>query len=142
VSFVKFNVSVYTEVTCEADPEDEWSRASTSGSVTVNGATLVEKDGYDCLGVAADLKPGDTIWLVWAQYETGDSFGRDGGQYELLEVQPTYERAIERQKHYASVSDYSVPWNGYFESLDGIYVEEFVLPPSTPKQGEGEPPVG
>jgi hypothetical protein len=39
----------------------------------------------------------------------------------------TKKTAHERKEHYLGVKDYSVPWNGYFEHLDGIYVDRFIL---------------
>lgn len=127
MKYVTFEVDVATWVTCEADPDDDWSRASTDGDVTILKAVLTNKEAFDSLPVPDTFEVGNKIFLVWAQYSTGDSFGSDGGQYELLAVYPTYEEAKQSKEHYEKVTDFSVPWNGYFERLDGIYIDEFTL---------------
>lgn len=121
-TYIKFDVQVETYNIGGYDPEDSWSRDSTEGSCYVTGATIVEKDGYDTLGVEEDISRGDTIYLVWAEYTTGDSFGSDGGNYELLEVFIDKQMAWDRVSYWENISDYSVPWNGYFEYLDGVRV--------------------
>lgn len=73
------------------------------------------------------LAHGQTVFLVWAKYSTGDSFGHDGGQYELLEVHTDANTAHLRAEHFSKVTDYSVPWTGYFEHLDYVTVDSFVL---------------
>lgn len=136
-TYIKFDVSVYRWSTGGYDPDDEWSRDSTDGVVSIIGATITSKDGYDTLGTDAELKKGDTIYLVWAQYSTGDTFGNDGGQYELLEVHTDKAVADARREMYENLGDNRsedvgqcvgyVPWLGYFESLDFVQVDEFVL---------------
>jgi hypothetical protein len=126
-TYVKFDIEQDNWVTSEAYADDEWSRDSHDGRTTITGATRVEKDGYDTVGFIGDLPPSTRIFLIWAQYGTGNSFGRDGGQYELLEVCVTEEFAYDRKKHYEAVTDYSVPWNGYFEWLEGVHIETFVI---------------
>jgi len=121
-TYIKFDVQVETYSIGGYDPEDSWSRDSTEGSCYVTGATIVEKDGYDTLGVEEEISQGDTIYLVWAEYTTGDSFGRDGGNYELLEVFTDKQTACDRVTHWENITGYSVPWNGYFECLDGVNV--------------------
>lgn len=121
-TYIKFDVQVETYSIGGYDPEDSWSRDSTEGSCYVTGATIVEKDGYDTLGVEEDISSGDTIYLVWAEYTTGDSFGRDAGNYELLEVFTDAQAACDRVAYWENISDYSVPWIGHFESLDGVHV--------------------
>lgn len=125
--FIKFEVDDYRWVTHEADTEDKWDRGSTDADVSICSATVVPKDGYDTLAAPEGIKEGDMIFLVWARYGTGDSFGSDGGQYELLEVCKSAEDAQDRKQHYLSVKDFSVPWSGYFEWLQEINIEEFKI---------------
>lgn len=135
--YIKFNVDVRTWNVGGEDPDDEWSRDSYDGEASVHGAKLVKEDGYDTLGTEHDFKVGDVCYLVWAQYSTGDTFGRDGGQYELLEVFPNREEAEARKKIYEGLTDNRsedvgqaigyVPWLGYFESLDFVAVEGLVV---------------
>ena len=127
MKFVEFDVEQESWITRERDPDDMWDRDSTDGSVNVRDAKLVNEQTWDSLPVPDSVTHGDTIYLVWAMYGTGDSFGSDGGNYELLEVCTTKEAADERKLHYETVKDFSVPWNGYFEWLQFLDIEEFVL---------------
>lgn len=134
-TFIKFEVNQRSWSTGGYDPEDSWSRDSTDGTVDIRGAVKVKEDGYDTLAIEKDVSVGDVVCLVWAQYSTGDSFGRDGGQYELLEVVADRAEAEGRKHHYENVKHDGtygaegayLPWFGYFESLDGIYVDAFVV---------------
>jgi hypothetical protein len=125
--FVKFDVRVHEYVTREANPDDEWDNGSTDASVNIGSAALVERDSYDCLPTDEELKVGDVVFLVWAKYGTGDSFGSYGGKYELLDVTKDSAKATERAKFHRARTDYGAPWIGYFEWLDDIYVEAFTL---------------
>ena len=116
VTYVKFDVRVETYNTGGYDPEDEWSRDSSSGEVSINRATISNDNYYhNRLGIEADLKVGDIIYLVWAQYTTGDSFGNDGGQYELIQVFTDPNLAFEHKAKMESIKEgdkdqYSVAW--------------------------------
>lgn len=125
--FIKFEVEQEEWVTREANPNDEWDRGCTDGSATILSATLVDKDSYNTLVAPDGVQKGDTIYLVWALYGTGDSFGSYGGKYELLEVCSSREEAEDRRTHFENVTDYSVPWNGYFEWLESLNIEELTL---------------
>lgn len=127
VTHIAFDIQQDIESLGGFDPDDSWSRDSTDGTVTVHGARRVDKDRYGTLSVAGDIAAGTPVFLVWAQYSTGDSFGSDGGQYELLEVLTDKTAAEARAAFYRSVTDYSVPWNGYFENLDFVRVDDFIL---------------
>lgn len=129
MSYVKFEVSVDTWVTRQGDPEDEWDSDSTDGTVTVESAKLVADDAYNTLQASFDVKAGDVIWLVWAQYSTGDSFGSYGGRYELCSVFDNEIDALIEKERLQGVDDYSMPWIGYFESLDFIRAEAFTVQP-------------
>jgi hypothetical protein len=127
VKYLKFDVEVNTWVTRESDPDDQWDNDSTDGTVTVSACHLVERDEYKALPCSFPAKPGDTIYLVWAQYSTGDSFGSYGAQYELCAVFNNPDEAEKEKDRLENTSDYSVPWTGYFESLDSLNVESFVV---------------
>jgi hypothetical protein len=129
MSYLKFEVSIETWVTREGAPDDQWDCDSTDGSVTVTACRVAQQDGYNVLQTSDTVAVGGKVWLVWAQYSTGDSFGSDGGHYELCGVFSNLVSAEAEVARLQSVDDYSVPWNGYFENLDFIKAEEFeVLP--------------
>jgi len=126
-TIVKFDVDVMTWITSNGDPDDKWSRDSTDGSVSIHGARIVKTDAHDALTIDKELSVGDVVFLVWAQYSSGDSFCQNGGNYELLELLTDSTEAFARKKHYEETKDYSVPWTGYFEHLDFVRIDTFML---------------
>lgn len=65
----------FSEETSEVDPDDRWSRASTSTSWSVDGIAL-EKEYPDVTACFPVVK-GDGVYLVYVVYSTGDTFGHD-----------------------------------------------------------------
>lgn len=127
MTWLKFDVDTTTWVTREGDSEDEWDRDSTDGSVEILSCKLSDIDAYDSLPIDFSATVGDEIWLVWAKYSTGDSFGTDGGKYELCSVFQDEQSARKEEKRLEEVTDYSVPWTGFFEDLDYVTVERMVI---------------
>lgn len=123
MAYIKFYVSVETWITRHGDPDDEWDNDSTDGIVSIEQCSIVPNDVYNSLETSFDVTPGDIVWLVWAQYSTGDSFGSYGAQYELCAVFKNEIDANTEAERLQSCNDYSVPWNGYFETLDFIKVQ-------------------
>jgi hypothetical protein len=111
------------------DPDDRWTRDSFSGVTTIQSAKIVDRDEFNTIPSKDDFVIGDKAHIVYAQYTTGDSFGSDGGNYELLGAFKSKDDANKCEQHYRSLSsdDYSVPWNGYFESLDSIDIVSIEL---------------
>jgi hypothetical protein len=62
-----------TQVTRQRDYEDEWDRDDTYTSWSVNGVLLSKGDRWDTgeVPVDFDVKPGDTVYLLYAIYSTG-----------------------------------------------------------------------
>ena len=133
------------------DPDDEWSRDSTT---TTNDIRGIKIGSYD---LASHFKPikGEKYYLLYAEYNTGDSFGYDDGvieyiglyepkeqaqkQAELIKIHnDKYEKDHKWTKNESSYSldiempngqvvKISAPWNGYFESLNFVDVIEVEL---------------
>lgn len=111
---------------------------------TVSGITLSEEDGGQfSLPCDFNVTVGDMVYVVYAVYSTGDSFGHDSGAYlEVLSFNRDGERA-ERNKAAAEGGHISgtltiefdaggmvergCPWDGYFESLDYVRCEAYAL---------------
>lgn len=121
------------------DSDEPYSyRGETSGHLT-NVIAAVEDERRYSYGDGhvkdLDVNPGDTVYAVVVVYETGDSFGRDGGQTKVLDVFTDAEEAAalaqKATEHDSNKDgygfqhngvDYYTPWCGYFESLDSIDV--------------------
>lgn len=146
---LKVNKSGERRSTRSPQSDDQWDRGDTETDWEVSGVEIVdsEKDHYD---VMADfkVKPGDRIWLVYAIYSTGDSFGNDrGSSIEFFTAHKNEEiasdngeilaRMSKSDSHYnfnAAITLDSglrmvvhVPWMGYFEGLDNVHVEQFTV---------------
>lgn len=87
----------HSEVTYEANPDDEWSRDSTTSSHSVDGISLASE--YPDVTACFPVKDGDTIYLLYAVYSTGDSFGHDeNSSIAYIDVFKTYEKAEKAAK--------------------------------------------
>lgn len=142
--YLHLDTNSWTDVTREADPDDSWGADDTSTSWTVNGISLSDKDGHQALPADFPVEVGDTVYVVYAVYSTGDSFHRADGEY--LEVLSFHKNSAIAYKNKASAEgprkdrhDMTIefdsgakvqrycPWDGYFESLDSVSVESFIV---------------
>lgn len=99
MSFLKLEYENYTDVTREADSEDEWDRGSTSTNWIFNNLKVIDRDNCDSVSVDYEVKKGDTLYPLIAVWSTGDSFGNDdGAQMEMFTVYRTYEEADKAKK--------------------------------------------
>lgn len=123
--------------------DDRWSADSYCGYHVLNSVTIAESNQADCV-IAGEVKAGDRIFLLWFIYSTGDSFHNHRGyDAEAVAAYTTYEAAKQAsdllQQHDKNVYTTEVPlgdgttfsfhppWYGYFESLDGMWIEEVII---------------
>lgn len=109
-----------------------------SYSNSLDSIKIVE-DEYPDVASVEEFKVGDEVYVVWAEWSSGDSFGRgDRCSTEALAVfsksEDAYgfaeacERATSKDGYNFTASTGQkfsssyVPWSGYFESLDGVHV--------------------
>jgi hypothetical protein len=146
------------------DPSDSWSRDSWDRDNTLVkvwmkdplkqlAKVLKDDECPECdVVVGTEVLPGDKVYIVWTEYSTGDSFGNDGGQREVVAAFVDEERAkkcaldctnfAEKETSaYWDDSRYSlhveldngttykfhVPWLGYFERLEEVHVSEMII---------------
>ena len=83
-----------------------------------------------------DLEPGTPIFVVYAVWSSGDSFGSDTcGSYEFMSVTTNMDRALRNmaalrnegtavlENDNGTTMEMSwKPWDGYFESLDELSI--------------------
>lgn len=68
------------------DPTDSWSRDSTASTWSIEGYT-VDKPDYSYNTESANVASVDgNIFAVVVDYDTGNSFGRDTGQYCFIDA--------------------------------------------------------
>lgn len=131
------------------DPEDNWDRPDTQGYLDSVYAkhTDSEPDNRSFFFYSDseifDIEPDDLgeVHVVIVSYSTGDTFGHDDGIYRIMDAFGSFEEAERlvaalaaneakgRSGSYVDFSykhngkEYSLPWVGYFESLNYIFVE-------------------
>lgn len=117
-------------------------RGSTAGRVT-NVIAFIEREASPYYGESAgkdipDVKQGDTVYAVVADYSSGDTFGQDGGHSQVLDffsdpdeadgllraaqADPTSDDFHNRYSFTYNGKEYNRAWAGYFESLNDLEV--------------------
>jgi hypothetical protein len=147
--FLHLDADGYTEVTREADPDDQWSASDTATTWHVNGISLSDRDGHQAMPADFPVEVGDTVHAVYAVYSTGDTFHRADGEYlEIISFHKDANVASKnlaglnaRRDHGSAGNDYKMtitydsgatverhcPWDGYFESLDYVSMSTFTV---------------
>ncbi len=103
--------------------------------------------GYDVEEFETDLdiQAGDTVYVLWMTYCTGDTFGHESGRGEILWVFRDHAAALAAREIWEenACNAYSVkfltdtgkpvqvssPAAGYFEDLGFLQLSEFVVDP-------------
>jgi hypothetical protein len=85
------------------------------------------------LDVEFEPTPGNTAFLVVVTYQTGCTFGYSTGNVSIVDV---FDSEEEADKTARAIREGTFPgqhhdWTGYFESLEGIDVQRFVLDESS-----------
>ncbi|MCZ7862806.1 hypothetical protein O9X98_15630 [Agrobacterium salinitolerans] len=116
--------------------EGEWSGDDTDTSHEFGNAYLTETG--DGIEVGDDFQKGDIAHIVIAVWSSGDSFSSHSGHdSEIMSAHKSSanaeesKRILETAKAGVSLPDgfevRQIPWEGHFEHLDYITVEERVL---------------
>lgn len=76
-------------------------------------------------------KSGNTVYVVYVRYSTGDSFGHTNGEWSIIDILDSMEHA-NKLKESIDSGEYErnnghAPWTGYFESLESSNIEKFIL---------------
>jgi hypothetical protein len=138
----------HTETAREPDTKDKWDRGDTRTEHSVE--SLVIGEDHHNLTIDGDVNLGDELWVVYAIWSTGDSFGTDFCQEIEFITAHRHESVAE---HNASVlrnlgswahdpvsradgmlalddgtmMKYHAPWAGYFDHLDNVVCEKFTV---------------
>lgn len=123
-------------VTRHGRADDQWDRDDTAAIIGINGIEVVSEPSYRDLSVPFEIDFNRSYLLLWADYNTGDSFGHDANRVEFIDLFETIERAEAARQKLSKATEYSsgytredgtgisyhIPWNGYFESLNDINI--------------------
>ena len=125
------------------DSDEQYSWQGVTGTDnTINGIEQVSDNSFSELVTDFDIVPGESYYLLYAIYSTGDSFSRSEGEVEFVGLykDPTVaksnaDRIWDNNEHHDSShsvnlvtedgKEYllSVPWKGYFENLSDVSVK-------------------
>jgi hypothetical protein len=134
--------------TSEVDPDDNWSRADTDTSHSIEYIKIVDDKDYNDLVVPFKIDSQKNYFLLSVVYSTGNSFGHDGGQISFIELYSDLELAeqnrkeIEEHNHNFSDTYHSSKknelkitnqagktyqcyccWIGYFERVEDVRID-------------------
>jgi len=106
----------HIHVTRHAERDERWDRDDTSSDWDVLGIQLVPEEGVGDLYVNFPIEINKTYWLVYAVYNTGDSFGRDeNGALEEIEIYKDETMALDCAREIRKHADmYSVYERTYY----------------------------
>ena len=142
---MKLKVEIEGMVIGSYDDGKEYGEWHESWEHSFTGIELC-KDDYPDLIALEEYEPGDPVYIVWAEYSQGDSFGwANRGRTEILIALKNLEDAkrvqklamlfkpegyvyyfpFEFGKHTAEIY---CPWLGYFEQLDEIHIDKAYIP--------------
>lgn len=132
----------HEHTTRERDETDSWDRGDSAASIYMGNAIFTSDDSYkdgQWIEVPISFVPGRKYFLLWADYNTGDSFGTSHNQIEIIDIF-RYRREADRWRLHllrdssrhsetyrradGSPSSLYKPWSGYFESLNDLNIEE------------------
>ena len=122
---------------CEGEEDKKWASHEPSyidanfkgvyvGEVPPGGFRWSEKsESFTIPKTAFEAEVRTQVYAVIARYSDGNTFGSSYGNVYVGGVYGSYERAAEKIKELEACSkdDYTVPWNGYFNSLESLGVE-------------------
>lgn len=129
------------------DPSDEYNRGepyayrgAEDGTVTNVTAAIASDQSripsdYNAV-FDLNVQAGHTVYALVATYTTGDTFGSDGGQTQVVDVFTDPNKASELsviakdvQSHNFEMDgkEYRASWVGYFEHLDNLTVWEVTV---------------
>lgn len=143
--FVKYDTRCYTDYH-DGEEYGSWEK---SGDFWVDGVYSRKNGyGYEEFDTTFKAKIGDRVYVLWIKYGTGDSFGHESGRGEIMWVFKNVKVAEaaakawrEQTEHYRENHEYSVvfeddngdevklsnPAAGYFESLESVNVDSFLI---------------
>ena len=113
--------------------KDEWpDREDTHHSLEIFGIFRTDPDTLyqERMDVLQEVFDAETVYLVVARYEDGDTFGHSFGHSHFCGIFASAQEAKNRRDELSKpkkgkADSYCHPWNGYFASLEGFEIHEF-----------------
>lgn len=140
---------VHTTQTCTHSYSDgnQYGNWGASYSFSVDHVSLSAQDPYysgrDIITVNFDVSAGDVVFVLSMTYGTGDSFGQSSGNGEVLWIFKDIALALKTKEAIIANDSYSItvqieddtyidvhnPGHGYFDSVEDVSIEAFIVQP-------------
>jgi hypothetical protein len=139
----------YLEECISSYHEDkEWGSWEEENCFSIKGVSLSSsKDlnsscSEELVPCSTEVTVGQEVFVLWISYTTGDSFGHASGKGEIFWVFSDKKTAAEaKNKVYRQVKNHDIkltledgsviklsnPVQGYFEGLDSVVVDSFIV---------------
>lgn len=139
MSFFKVMVDINEYQTREPNHDDQWDNGDTAADISINGVEFAEH--YFDVALPQEYEASKPLYLLYANYDTGDSFGRQCNKFEAVDIFQDRARAEAAQRALTNSQEgnasyvrddgttiqYSCPWHGYFECLNYLEVEDVAI---------------
>ena len=118
------------EVIRERDPNEMYSGEDVICTFTPKSLykTRPKKFIVEEIEVPKEYLNNTLLLLIYAEYSTGDTFGRTDGVWKILGIKNNLKEAEALEKYWLSDEcKEHKPWEGYFEHLIGIEIKGISL---------------
>lgn len=137
-----FGYKVNINHNCYHSESDGEQYGSWSASYNNDFRGITPVNEYPDITSSLDIKVGEICYVVWAEWSSGDSFGRgDNSNKEAIAVFKDFECAKHLAETARDTKDYGFVlktkdgqhhdvycgWVGYFEYLSGVHIETTVM---------------
>ncbi len=123
----QFGYRVVIDQYCDHSEYSDEAYGPWSTSHSNSFGSICKTEQYPDVTSEHDFAVGERVFVVWAEWSSGDSFGNgDRCSVEAFGVFKTGAEATAYQQELESANhsgDRWLPWFGYFESLDAVHVE-------------------
>lgn len=138
MSFFKVMVEINEYQTREPNG-DEWDSGDTAADISIQGVEFAER--YFDVALPQEYDASKPLFLLFANFDTGDSFGRQCNKFDAVDIFQDRGRAEAAQRALTDSEEgnasyvrddgttikYCCPWHGYFECLNYLEVEEVAI---------------
>lgn len=140
MSFFKVIADIREYYTREPNDDDQWDNGETAADISIQGVEFAER--YFDVALPREYDASKPLFMLWANFDTGNSFGRQRNKFEAVDIFQNRARAEAAQRTLTDTEEgqsasyvrddgttiqYSCPWHGYFECLNYLEVEEVAI---------------
>ena len=132
--YVYLTYTEYREGGGAEDPDDRWSSRTDEnvdwGLIDCRFTQEKWPNYTEQVEIGFDVNLGETVYVVYVRYGTGDSFGHTDGAWKIIDV---YQHQEEASAIVSSINNGTYNkgsyncWDGYFESLQSCDYQPMIV---------------